>query len=450
MHIDEALDCFRRFLKDLRVTNQTGDMMEGFIQFQDDELGGLRISGEEYKEYISVIDNITGAVAHLDRFSRRGIEDLTQKAILYAVKPKSGMKEIPDSFVKEAVRWLRNAVNAEPRHYIAFLPVTGIEPRCLPNTVGKVTFLRSDKSSLAIIRRPVTEIIASMPGRREEINSIRKDMRDRINYTFNRNIIAEIEVAASDDKNAEQKAVRECRKTIETINFYADVFTTGGSACVALLGEGNLPVKWARTEERQKTIVILRIKGATHETSIKHRGMDIAGYGSFTIARGPLAELVLPRKDSQQALDYGLARLSQILAKHPRTSFEERILASCQWAGRATVDMRPEESFLLYMIALEGLVLGSDTKTNITHQLKLKAAHLIRKTKEERKKLFSRLGHLYGVRSRIVHSGSFEVTDAEVREIRYYTKLALLTVLVQSPFRDMTSEDEFDRWLARD
>jgi hypothetical protein len=51
------------------------------------------------------------------------------------------------------------------------------------------------------------------------------------------------------------------------------------------------------------------------------------------------------------------------------------------------------------------------------------------------------------VRSKIVHSGSFQVTDSEVREARQYAKQALLTVLNGKLFKDMRTEEEFDGWL---
>jgi hypothetical protein len=36
---------------------------------------------------------------------------------------------------------------------------------------------------------------------------------------------------------------------------------------------------------------------------------------------------------------------------------------------------------------------------------------------------------LYGIRSKIVHSGSVDVGEDQLSEIRYYTRFALLTVL---------------------
>jgi hypothetical protein len=111
------------------------------------------------------------------------------------------------------------------------------------------------------------------------------------------------------------------------------------------------------------------------------------------------------------------------------------------------VASKKEEAFLLYMIALESLILGASASSEITFQLKLKTAHLIVKVSDKRKDLMRRLARLYGIRSTIVHSGSFQVTDAELEEIGLITKKALLTVVLHKPFKSMVSKKQFDEWL---
>jgi len=51
---------------------------------------------------------------------------------------------------------------------------------------------------------------------------------------------------------------------------------------------------------------------------------------------------------------------TRLLDSRECNTFEQRVLTAFQWAGRATADDRREEAILLYLIALESLLLGED------------------------------------------------------------------------------------------
>lgn len=53
----------------------------------------------------------------------------------------------------------------------------------------------------------------------------------------------------------------------------------------------------------------------------------------------------------------GFDRISELLAKDTLSKLEDRILKAVQWAGRARVEPRVEESFLLFAVALETLLI---------------------------------------------------------------------------------------------
>ena len=355
---------------------------------------------------------------------------------------------MPDDRIKRAIEWLRDAIRAEPKSYLAYLPLLGIDSSNLPTAVGNVTFLPGDSRTIATMKRPVSTIIKSLKNEEASKKALRKHLVEDINNTFRNGVVGELVVQAGDDDNAEEKAVRECRRTIDTINFFSDIFASSGMrSCVSLLGDGNQVVSLVSKKERTRLMVLMREKYDSHESSILYKGRQIAGFTCPGYARGPLLALRLPKADSRPALDSGFARLSELLANDDRTSLEDRILSAFQWAGRATVEVRREEAFLLYMIALESLVLGGKAASEITFQLRIKTGHLIKSRSEDRKTLLKRLGALYGIRSKIVHSGSFQVTDSELRETRQYTKQALLTVAIGKPFRSMKTEEEFDGWL---
>jgi hypothetical protein len=151
---------------------------------------------------------------------------------------------------------------------------------------------------------------------------------------------------------------------------------------------------------------------------------------------------------NQIATRPGFARISELLLKESPTKLEDRILASVQWAGRAQVEPRREEAFILYAIALESLLLGKDVKTDIAYRLAVRCAHLVGGLALGDKKLVvDKVQSLYDLRSRIVHSGNFVVSEEQLRLISEYAVSTLLTVIDRDPFRNMREVMELETWL---
>lgn len=144
----------------------------------------------------------------------------------------------------------------------------------------------------------------------------------------------------------------------------------------------------------------------------------------------------------------GFGRISKMLESDKPEKLEDRILRATQWAGRAFVDSRREESFLLMAIALESLLLANQSNENITYKVALRCAHLIGKADlEARQRLVRDIKDLYSRRSMIVHSGKIEVSDAELGLLRHYLSAALFVVLNKEPFCSMKEENELEMWF---
>jgi len=153
-------------------------------------------------------------------------------------------------------------------------------------------------------------------------------------------------VNAVDDEAAIQIARHKLQTTVDAVNFFASREGMGG--WVFLPGD-TMP----------QSEFVLAVCGEGRITP------------SFRRA-GPARRVPL----GQIAGRKGFARVSEILAKEDPGGLEKKILASLQWAGRAQVEARPEEAFLLYAIALESLLLGRDTKAEISQRLAVRCAHL--------------------------------------------------------------------------
>jgi len=68
-------------------------------------------------------------------------------------------------------------------------------------------------------------------------------------------------------------------------------------------------------------------------------------------------------------------------------------------------------------------------------------------TPEKRAEIKKEVRDLYGIRSKIVHSGHYEVTDADVGKIRELTIICIMRILTEKPFTSMTEEREIDNWF---
>jgi hypothetical protein len=106
--------------------------------------------------------------------------------------------------------------------------------------------------------------------------------------------------------------------------------------------------------------------------------------------------------------------------------------------------------FLFYAIALETLLLGRETTTEITYQLAARCAHLLGGPGlSQRRGVVQHVKELYGLRSRIVHSGSLEVTDSSLGLMRDYAVISLFIVLEHDSFKSMLTVREFDEWFEK-
>jgi hypothetical protein len=275
--------------------------------------------------------------------------------------------------------------------------------------------------------------------------------RKKIINTFRGRAVAEVEVHAGDDGNAEDKAVSVCRQTIDAINFFADSLVDYKiHSCVSILGEGAEVVSILPEDENVNLITCFRQQSQPAEPAFRFKGRMVSATASTDLPRGPLLGLPLPKNaslDSSDAFERALARISLLLEKAKPTAWERRLLSSLRWAGRATVERKPEQAFILYMMSLECLLINPKNKSEIGYQLALRTAHLLRGKLEARKKLRERIKVLYNLRSTIVHAGLFRVSDDDLYEVRYYCKRAIMAVLQGKDFCNMSDDKAFDLWI---
>ena len=416
MELNEELRSLAEFVKNLRIDSQiTESVFRDFSVLINRGDKTIILAGEDGEKYSEIISSIYQAVSTRRPVSKKSVSDLVGTFLLRAANVGAGEQRVPAEGAEAALRELKAALFEKPKDWEVRLIVEGLAPSGLPLIVGQVHFEHLDDGGISKLRNRVSEMIKNL--RVKDGDAAMAQMSNSLGF-FGGKTTGVLTVSAVDDEAAIQAAKHKLQTTVDAINFFASRERMGG--WVFLPGD-TMP----------QTEFVLAI---CEKESITP---------SFRRA-GPVRQLPL----NQIANRKGFARVSSILAKETPSSLEERILASLQWAGRAQIEARREEAFLLYAIALESLLLGRDTKTEISHRLAVRCAHLGGgPTADDKKRVVREILALYETRSRIVHSGNFVVSDSELALMKEYSVLTLFVVIDAEPFRSMTEVRELEQWF---
>jgi hypothetical protein len=395
------------------------------LWFGAEDEGTLVLSEEDTEEYGACLDALVEAVADTEQASPKAIEQVLQTALLTVFDIRKKRTPDPRVRIEEAIGELRQFLSGKTQCFRIVVPVNGLDIDGLPITVGKVTFAVFDESQRDVYRQTVVGQPAEQ--RQEALKLIdeelgKNELRDRT--------VAITDVKALDWGAARSLAHREVRLTVNVVNFFSDLIRYHNGAHLRLPGDG--------PTERFATAQLKGSDGRWGQYAFESHWV------------GGMGKVSLPKILKQDgAASMGFERASQLIAASKRNDLEDRLIASLQWAGRATVARQNEEAFLLYTIALESLVLaGKDTNQELSYRLRLRVAHLLGSTMEQRRNVFTKMGELYGIRSAIVHDGHYQVTDADLSLMRGFTKTCLIRALTWKELVELTSRDALRDWFT--
>jgi hypothetical protein len=396
--------------------------MSGEVVFSHADLGGLMLQGDDAQEYKARVDDVyrlvAGKPAHI---SRGAVEDAVQNAMLRVldIYKKHSESDFSARLTTE-IGDLKKMLGRTPELHKVQLEVEGLNPSDLPRQVGQVKFFVADEATMPeIATNPTDSLDEAQRKRRESARALRKNIVSLIQgKTY-----AAMEVLASDLKAAEFLAEVQLRHTLDVLNYFSDFFSYG-DARVFLPGDA----------ARFRHVAVV---GKKSEPETSRLTMAFKGPGPFSFPG--------PRANSNEVLAFD--RASALLQKQNPNPLEKRILAALQWAGRASVEKRKEEAFLLYCISLEALLLKNEDKGEITFSFALRGAHLLLKDSGRRKEIFKDLKALYRLRSKVVHSGNTEISDSDLGKIRGLAKNAIFIVLTTEPFSSFVTEEQLEEWF---
>lgn len=452
LSMDQAIDRVKGMLSRIVDPNADfGGMDSSWLNFGDEEHGDISLGGDDAEQYRGSLLDLFQAIESKDNeqfFSRPGIEGLLRQAILRAKGSKEHKGAFDEENIRKAVAWLRKEVKQDRAKYVAYLPVQGIAPGCLPVKFGRVSFLPATREVI----EPLATLVAKVPLHHEEGDEerVRAAAIKNLTTILDKRCVACIEVEARDDTHATDRAVQECRRTIDTLNFFVEYIEQRDTkVCVSLIGEGGIPL----SNDSRDMVLAFRSTDAARPSGVEYDGRTISGTYWTMGYKGPLAWFGFSFLNDEQSnkllrrmCQFASDALLEERADRGR-SFKHRVLTSMMWAGRASVSHRLDDSFLFYMIALESLVLGRENKGELNYRLSVRTAYLLNIKPGGRAFHVDTVGELYKTRSAIVHCGERRVAKLEVDSLRKYVGRALETVILDPAIANFEKAAEFDRWL---
>ncbi len=389
-----------------------------FIQHED--IGSLHLDYEESSRYHQCLDNLVRNTVKNDDLSRRSVEKALQESILKAIctDTKSIALEVRISKVLDE---LRKKLSRKSITYSCYIPVRGLKTEELPSFIGKIEFavfddFQADKFRSAISKHTVQKDV-KLKGFEEHINN---DLKD--------NVFGIISVEAKDYEAAQILAQKNLRIVLDILNYYSDMIPNHPSAWVYLPGD---------------------LKPYLFQALILNME-DEASYNFPSIRIPPFMELAISRiTEADTKLSIGFTFINNLLKKKNQNKFEQTVITAIQWAGRAVVTKRREESFLLYAIALESIILADNSHTELSYRLRIRIAHLLEEDFDSRQEIIKTVRDLYDLRSKLVHDGKYEITELEHRSIRAITRGCITRICLDPIFQVMVSPKDLATWFDK-
>lgn len=261
---------------------------------------------------------------------------------------------------------------------------------------GRVTFMPGDSPAATSLRRQIPEVARA----------------------FDVAVVARLSVRAVDASAAKRIGISLVRRTLDALDF---VEPTVGAPYLEPYA-----VFEPMEEPGESAVLAVRDGVAEHtkiDFNVKIRELD----GSW---RHPLEGVI-----------------DRLLREEP-SPLRRRLSTAIAWAGRANVQRRRDQAFLMKMVALEAATTRDQSGPGVTERLRRRVAQIVGGSAVQQVAISAQMAELYTLRSRIVHAGNGEaLTDATMRDITRLVRVVIERLLTAEPFREMSTEQELESWF---
>jgi hypothetical protein len=388
--MDSKLDYVGEFIRavNANLSGGTTEELAGLLMSRWGE-GSLILDDKEAAAYRSTVDRLNRDFVRQEDLSRRSVERSLEEALFHALDLQQTSGKTFDQRLQEGLKALRAQLNSAPVEFQVLVEVQGLAAKDLPFALGTVRFVKFGSRQRSILLQG-----QSKGSKRTLVTTVEK---------LDGKVCAQIKVAARDFDAARSIARREARTAIDCVNFFVDL----------------IPYNHCWLYFSAEGASVAEITPAREATGQVHVGLD---------RRGPALSYSVEHLRQSSPLLADFRRLGTLyrLAK-PKTA-ADCLLTAFQWAGRATVEPKREESYLLYAIALETAILPTEN-AELTYRLSTRVAAILGRSRQQRSEMRRTIGHLYAIRSQVAHSGYLEVTEQDLGTMRLLTKRTLLRLV---------------------
>jgi hypothetical protein len=382
-----------------------------------------------------------------DNFTIKEIEEKYQYIISRAIQFPTALKY---DFIAVAVKNFQLSLNKQIQSYQIIIPISNLN---ITQTfsIGDVQFINFTKYQYNKFSALLYDIIKNNPNYNEtEKRKLVKDMKDRILKNLLGKVCARTNCLGL-NKRAEEKALNKVNQAVDIIKLY----------CLNPAGEdGGFGVEGELLFNSRRTILQLTL-GTNREFTPK---LELLG---------PHIPMTIDGSKLQIMRRYGMNDLTKILLNQ-RSSIEKKILISIYWFARAfdaplrRIDDEKiiveraisssktekleygstNERLVKLFLAMESLFAISENEA-IQNNIAERAAFLLGKKYEERKRIKKFIKDMYTLRSRTVHQGFTYVSIGELQEIAYIVRSSIIQLLTKRNKLGLRSNEDFYSYFER-
>jgi hypothetical protein len=397
--------------------NLGGQAQDAGLWLSRHDEGSLFLDPEETRAYAGLVTALMAKHVPREDLSRRSVESLLQEALFASLDIDNRSSSSFEDRTRVALNRLLALLQAPSEVFRCWVPIEGLELDTRSARFGGISFVKFGRNQLGSLK-----LRSVKPRNRQALQWSLKRIRESNTWG---SLCAAVDISARDSASAERLALRRTRQILDVLNLFSDLVPYN-SGWIYLRGE---------------------TAPAIQVLPIQKRGSNF-----LTVSFGrlkPLAPMSWKSLRATKHIALPLRSLDRIArARNIDKTCAALLLTGAQWAGRATIDRRREQGFLLYAIALETVMLPTKETQGLGHRLRLRVAHLLGETVAARERLAKQMTDLYDVRSKIVHAGSYEVTDVDLGRLRSLVKGTLFRLLATQKIHSMNPK-QLSEWLDR-
>jgi hypothetical protein len=408
------------------------DMPPHFIEDNDSRFrffnkGGYSIglrdhSVDTFEEAINIISNFPD----YKDISIKRIEDEYIQSLINILTINSGHTE---EMIKTEVDRCLNILIESIEERRVLIAIESFKLEGIPELrIGNVRFVEYDLIH-EMMRSNLYEIVDRNPTIPQEDKNFNKTHLEEISIKpFLNKVCADITVISEAEKSY-SKALYEVDNAVNLLRCYIPLlFSRGSKVQIGIYGDHNNICAGFRSF-----------------LSIKQNG----GFNCNSERFGPLIPYIMsPDKLKHLKDNCYLDLLGSILAKDAksRKDLEKRLINSIRWIGTGIHSGNDCDKFLMYIIAIECLLIKRHEEGN-TSSITERCAFLLSDLPEKRFQNDKKMKTLYDTRSRIVHEGLTEITAEEAGSAQWLAISCLFAICKK--LDKWQNLDELINWVKK-